>query len=72
MESIERFSSLQRNYPNDLIQGGTRELSNNYNILKYDEVVEPVSFSLDDTMIMDYCIGFDLLNEKNIFQFPHH
>ena len=66
MESIERFSSLQRNYPNELIQGSYKELSNNYNILKYDEVVEPISFSLDDTMIMDYCIGFDLLNEKNI------
>jgi thioglycine synthase len=66
MESIERFSSLQRNYPNELIQGSYKELSNNYNILKYDEVVEPISFSLDDTMIMDYCVGFDLLNEKNI------
>ena len=41
-------------------------MSNSYNILKYDEVVEPLSFSLDNKMIMDYCNGFDLLNEKNI------
>ena len=27
MESIERFSSLQRNYPNELIQGSYKELS---------------------------------------------
>ena len=66
MESIERFSSLPRNYTNKLIQGSYQELSKSYNILKYDEVIEPLSFSLDDKMIMDYCTGFDLLNEKDI------
>ncbi len=66
MESIERFSSLPANYTNKLIHGSYEELSKSYNILKYDEVVEPLSFSLDNKMIMDYCIGFDLLNEKNI------
>ena len=29
-------------------------------------VIEPLSFSLDNKMIMDYCIGYDLLNEKEI------
>lgn len=66
MESIERFSSLPKNYPNKLIRGSYEELSKSYNVLKYDEVVEPLSFSLDDKMMMDYCIGFDLLNEKSI------
>jgi thioglycine synthase len=66
MESIERFSALQRNYSFKVIQGTYEELSKSYNILKYDEVVEPLSFSLDNKMIMDYCIGYDLLNEKEI------
>ena len=66
MESIERFSSLPANYTNKLTQGSYEELSKSYNILIYDEVVEPLSFSLDNKMVMDYCIGFDLLNEKNI------
>ncbi len=66
MESIERFSALQRNYSFKIIQGSYEELSKSYNILKYDEVIEPLSFSLDNKMIMDYCIGYDLLNEKDI------
>lgn len=66
MESIERFSALQRNYTNKLIQGSYEELSKSYNILKYDEVIEPLSFSLDPKMIMDYCMGYDLLNDKDI------
>ena len=37
MESIERFSALQRNYTNKLIQGSYEELSKSYNIIKYDE-----------------------------------
>ena len=66
MESIERFSSLPKNYPYKLIRGSYGELSKSYNVLKYDDVIEPLSFSLDDKMIMDYCMGFDLLNEKSI------
>ena len=45
-------------------------LSKNYlkviHVLKYDEVVEPVSFHLNEEMIMDYCIGYDLLNNTEI------
>lgn len=66
MESIERFSALPKNYLNKLIRGSYEELSKSYNILKYDDVVEPLSFSLNNEMIMDYCIGYDLLNEKDI------
>ena len=66
MESIERHSSLQKNHTGKIIRGSYEELSKRYNILRYNEVIEPISFSLDDKMIMDYCIGYDLLNEKNI------
>ena len=66
MESIERFSALPKNYLNKLIRGSDEELSKSYNILKYDDVVEPLSFSLNNEMIMDYCIGYDFLNEKDI------
>jgi thioglycine synthase len=66
MESIERFSALQRNYTFKVIQGSYEELSKSYNILTYDEVIEPLSFTLDNKMIMDYCMGYDLLNEKDI------
>lgn len=66
MESIERFSSLQKNHAGKIIRGSYEELSKSYNILKYNEVIEPISFSLDDKMIMDYCTGYDLLNEENI------
>jgi thioglycine synthase len=66
MESIERFSSLQKNHSGKIIRGSYEELSKSYNILKYNEVIEPISFSLGDKMIMDYCNGYDLLNEENI------
>ena len=66
MESIERFSSLPRNYSGKIIRGSYEELSKSHNILKYSDVIEPVSFSLDDKMTMDYCVGYDLMNKKNI------
>ncbi|HEX8676575.1 MAG TPA: YcaO-like family protein, partial [Segetibacter sp.] len=66
MESIERFSSLPRNYADKIITGSYEELSKSHNILKYSDVIEPVSFSLDDKMVMDYCVGYDLMNKKNI------
>ena len=66
MESIERFSSLPRNYAGKIIRGSYEELSKSHNILKYGDVIEPVSFSLDDQMVMDYCVGYDLMNKKNI------
>lgn len=66
MESIERFSSLPRNYTDKTIRGSYEELSKSHNILKYSDVIEPVSFSLDDKMVMDYCVGYDLMSKKNI------
>lgn len=66
MESIERFSSLPRNYTDKIIRGSYEELSKSHNVLKYSDVIEPVSFSLGDKMVMDYCVGYDLMNKKNI------
>lgn len=66
MESIERYSSLPANYEGKIMKGKYRELSKSYNVLKYDEVIEPLSFQLNDEMTMDYCVGYDLLNQKDI------
>lgn len=66
MESIERFSSLPANYEGKILTGKYKELSKSYDVLKYDEVIEPLSFQLTDEMNMDYCIGYDLISEKDI------
>lgn len=66
MESIERFSSLPSNYQKKIITGVKKELIKNYNILDYDNVIEPLSFNVNPNMIMDYCFGYDLLNQKEI------
>jgi ribosomal protein S12 methylthiotransferase accessory factor len=66
MESIERYSSLPANYEGKILRGKYKELSKSYNVLKYDEVVEPISFQLNDEMNMDYCIGYDLINQTDI------
>ena len=66
MESIERYSSLPANYEGKILRGKYKELSKSYNVLKYDEVIEPISFQLNDEMNMDYCIGYDLINQTDI------
>lgn len=66
MESIERFSSLPANYEGKILTGKYKELSKSYDVLKYDEVIEPLSFQLTDEMNMDYCIGYDLISQKDI------
>jgi len=66
MESIERFSSLPANYEGKILTGKYKELSKSYDVLKYDEVIEPLSFQLTDEMDMDYCIGYDLISQKDI------
>lgn len=66
MESIERFSSLPTNFKGMIVKGQYGELAKSYNVLKYDEVMEPLSFQLNENMVMDYCTGYDLLNNKEI------
>ncbi len=66
MESIERFSSLPANYEGKILTGKYKELSKSYDVLKYDEVIEPLSFQLTEEMNMDYCIGYDLISQKDI------
>jgi len=64
MESIERFSSLPANFSGLIVKGRYGELAKSHNVLKYDEVMEPLSFQLNENMVMDYCTGYDLLNKK--------
>jgi ribosomal protein S12 methylthiotransferase accessory factor len=67
MESIERYCSLSKNWNKDFISGSYAELSKSFKVLHPDEVVEPVEdFYSDKSSIMDFVIGFDLLNEKQI------
>ena len=51
MESIERYSSLPANYEGKILKGKYNELSKSYNVLKYDEVIEPLSFQMNDEMM---------------------
>lgn len=68
MESIERFCSLSSNYPKNFIQGTYLQLSKIYNkVLHPDEVVEPVLSTYNaKNSIMDFVIGFDLLNNEEV------
>lgn len=66
MESIERFSSLPTNFSGLIVKGRYGELAKSHNVLKYDDVMEPLSFQLNENMVMDYCTGYDLLNKKEI------
>jgi ribosomal protein S12 methylthiotransferase accessory factor YcaO len=67
MESIERYCSLSSTWSKSLISGSYFELSKKYKVLHPDEVVEPVeSFYNDKESIIDFVLGFDLLNEQEI------
>lgn len=66
MESIERFSSLPTNFRGRIVRGRYKELAKSYNTLMYDEVIEPLSFQLNENMIMDYCIGYDFMTKSEI------
>src|SRR6185436_402946 len=57
---------LPANFDGEIQRGTFKELSQSYSVLKYDEVVEPVSFHLNEEMIMDYCIGYDLLSNTEV------
>lgn len=64
MESIERFSSLPANYGGQIVRGTYKDLLRSHNVLAYDEVIEPLSFQLNENMVMDYCVGYDLINKS--------
>lgn len=72
MESIERYCSLHRNYSKSFIQGTYPQLSKIYNkVLHPDEVVEPVTHSYGKDSILDYIVGFDLLNNEEVLVPAH-
>ncbi len=68
MEAIERYSSLSRNYAGSMIQGSHFELSKSYKkVLHSEEVIESVrQGTFDDKTILDYVLGFDLLNNEEV------
>jgi thioglycine synthase len=68
MESIERYCSLSNNTSKSIIQGTYSQLSKSYHkVLHPDEVVEPVTSSYDDNKsIIDFVIGFDLVNNEEV------
>lgn len=72
MESIERYSSLHSNYSKSFIQGTYPRLSKIYKkVLHPDEVVEPVIHSYAKDSILDYMVGFDLLNNEEVLVPAH-
>ena len=68
MESIERYCSLSNNTSKCFIPGTYSQLSKSYHkVLHPDEVVEPVIKTYDDNKsIIDFVIGFDLLNNEEV------
>lgn len=66
MESIERYSSLPSSFTKKMFRGTFKELSSRYNILHPEELVEPLSYDFQDTMVMDYVEGFDIINRENV------
>jgi ribosomal protein S12 methylthiotransferase accessory factor YcaO len=68
MESIERYCSLSDNTSKSIIQGTYSQLSKSYHkVLHPDEVVEPVTSTYDDNKsIIDFVMGFDLVNNEEV------
>jgi ribosomal protein S12 methylthiotransferase accessory factor YcaO len=66
METVERHCSLPNSYERIFIRGSFNELSKRYNILRPDELCEPLTFQYHGDMIMDYMSGFDLISSEEI------
>jgi len=66
MESVERYCSLPSSNKRNYIHGTLEELSNKYNILHPDEVIEAQRFGFTNNMEMDFLQGFDLLSKEEI------
>jgi thioglycine synthase len=68
MEAIERYSSLTNSYSRSIIQGSYNELSKSYSkVIHPNEVVESINPDYDDEdAIIDFLLGFDLLNNEEI------
>ena len=66
MESIERYCSLPSSNHNKMIQGSYKEVSKVYTTLHPSNVVEPMLFEYDEEMIMDFVLGYDLIQNEQI------
>jgi ribosomal protein S12 methylthiotransferase accessory factor YcaO len=68
MESIERYSALSSSAYRSPVCGTYSELSKSYRkVLHPDEVVEPAQSNYDpNESIIDYLLGFDLLNNEEV------
>jgi ribosomal protein S12 methylthiotransferase accessory factor len=66
MESIERYSSLPSVFTKKMIRGSYKDLTQKFNVLHPDQVIEPLSYDYRMEMIMDYVEGFDFINEEKI------
>ena len=67
MEAIERYSSLPGGYKRQFVRGSYVELSKRHsNILRPDDVCEPLSVPYKEDMILDYISGFDLISHEQI------
>lgn len=66
MECVERYCSLPSSTQRSFIQGSYDQLSQSYNVLHPDEVVEPFNFKYRNYMTMDFLPGFELFSGKCI------
>jgi ribosomal protein S12 methylthiotransferase accessory factor YcaO len=66
MESIERYSSLPSSWRGKFVRSSYSELSKTYKVLHPDKIVEPVRFLYRSDMIMDWLLGYDLVNSEEI------
>jgi thioglycine synthase len=66
MECIERYCSLPNSTERSFIQGSYDQLSQRYNVLHPDEVVEPINFQYRNYMTMDFLPGFELFSGESI------
>lgn len=66
MESIERYCSLPSGNQKKMIQGSYKEVSKMSKTLHPSNVVEPMLIEYDEDMIMDFLLGYDLINSEQI------
>lgn len=66
MESIERYCSLPSGNQKKMIQGSYKEVSKMSKTLHPSNVVEPMLVEYDEDMIMDFLLGYDLINSEQI------
>lgn len=67
MESIERYSSMHKTNPRTAIRDSYLHLSNSCNKVLYPaEVIEPLNPNHNESSMVDFLAGFDLLNNEEV------